>query len=54
MWLLKIYSISCDCFSYFYFLVIDEKETMPYVAAHFEQQLELYKTMVGLPYQILF
>lgn len=24
----------------------DEKETMPYVAAHFEQQLELYKTLV--------
>lgn len=26
---------------------------MPYVAAHFEQQLELYKTLVGLLYQIL-
>lgn len=26
---------------------------MPYVAAHFEQQLELYKTLVGLLCQIL-
>lgn len=41
-----------NCF-FFLILVSDEKETMPYVAAHFEQQLELYKTLVGLLYQIL-
>lgn len=30
--------------------VLGEKETMPYFAAHFEQQLQLYEPQVGLLY----
>ena len=34
--------------------IAGEKETMPYFAAHFEQQLERYKKQVGLLCQKLF
>lgn len=43
------FSVNLCCYScVILFLGPDEKETMPYFAAHFEQQLELYKTQVGL------
>lgn len=36
------------CVNVYFFLVSEEKETMTYFAAHFEQQIQRYKTLVSL------
>lgn len=45
----NIFDRTSQCVNvFFFFLVSEEKETMTYFAAHFEQQIQRYKTLVSL------